>query len=207
MHYNEEQTCCGQMAFNEGFWDEAKRLGEKLISEFNNNRMVVGASPSCLGYVKTQFDELFYNGAFHNEYRQLQRNVFEVTDFLVNVVKKTSFDAVFNHRVGFVNSCAAMKSYGQKDEPIQLLRNVEGLTLVNLDNIEDCSGFGGMFANRFESIAVAMCKQITDSAQAAGVDYVVSNEPGVLFHLDAYIIKNNLALRTAHIVDVLVSQK
>jgi L-lactate dehydrogenase complex protein LldE len=207
VYYNEEQTCCGQMAFSEGFWNEAKRLGEKLISEFNNNRLVVGASPSCLGYIKTQFDELFYNGAFHNEYRQLQRNVFEITDFLVNVVKKTSFGAVFNHRVAFVNSCAAIKSYGQKDEPIQLLRNVEGLTLVNLENIENCSGFGGMFANRFEAIAVAMSKQIIDSALVAGVDYLVSNEPGILLHLDSYIKKNNIDLQTAHVVDVLVSTK
>lgn len=207
VHYHEDQTCCGQMAFNEGFWDEAKRMGEKLITEFNNNRLVVSASPSCLGYIKSQFDELFYNGAFHNEYRQLQRNVFEITDFLVNVIKKTSFEAVFHHRVAFVNSCMAVRAYGQQDEPLQLLKNVEGLKLVNLENIEDCSGFGGMFANRFEAIAVAMSKQIVDSALAAGADYVVSNEPGILLHLDSYIKKNSIELHTAHVVDVLVSTK
>jgi len=207
VHYNDLQTCCGQMAFNEGFWDEAKRLGEKLISEFNNNRVVVSASPSCLGYIKTQFDELFYNGAFHNEYRQLQRNVFEITDFLVNVLKKTNLGATFNHRVAFVESCAAKRSYGLNDEPLVLLNQVNGLQLVRLDNIEDCIGFGGMFANRFTPIALAMTKQIVDSALEAGVEYIIANEPEILMHLNVYIKKNNIKLKTAHVVDVLVSAK
>jgi len=167
VHYNNEQTCCGQVAFNEGFWDEAKRLGEKLISEFNNNRMVVSASPSCLGYIKTQFDELFYNGAYHNEYRQLQRSVFEITDFLVNVLKKTNLGATFNHRVAFIESCAAQRSYGLHDQPLILLNQVNGLQLVPLENIEDCCGFGGMFANRFAPMAVAMSKQIIEKTTSS----------------------------------------
>jgi len=207
VHYNDQQTCCGQMAFNEGFWDEAKRLGEKLISEFNNNRMVVSASPSCLGYVKTQFDELFYNGAFHNEYRQLQRNVFEITDFLVNVLKKTNLGATFNHSAAFIKSCAAQRSYGLHDEPLTLLRQVNGLRLVSLENLDDCSGFGGMFANRFAPIAIAMSKQIVESALEAGVEYIITNEPEILMHLNVYINKNKIPLKTAHVVDVLVSAK
>lgn len=204
-HYHEGQTCCGQLAFNEGFWEEAKRLGEKLILEFSNNRMVVSASPSCMGYIKTHFDELFYNGAFHNEYRQLQRNVVEITDFLVNVIKKTNFGATFSHRVAFLPSCAAIRSYRQKDEPLILLKNVQGLELVTLEGVEECFAFRGMFAGRFESIAVVLIKQITDSAIQAGAEYLVSNDPNILLHLDSYIKKQKLELKVAHVVDVLVA--
>ncbi|PKP30201.1 MAG: Fe-S oxidoreductase [Bacteroidetes bacterium HGW-Bacteroidetes-16] len=204
-HYHEGQTCCGQLAFVEGFWEEAKILGEKLITEFSNNRMVVSASPACLGYIKSHFDELFYNGAYHNEYRQLQRNVFEITDFLVNVLNKTTFGATFNHKVAFVENCAATRSYGQKNEPLQLLRNVHGLTLVNLENCEDYCGFSGMFANRFEPIAVAMSKQVVENAINGGAEYLVSNDPGCLLHLDTYIKKQAIPLKIAHVVDVLAS--
>jgi L-lactate dehydrogenase complex protein LldE len=204
-HYHENQTCCGQLAFNEGFWEEAKQLGEKLITEFSSSPVVVSPSPACPGYIKSQFDELFYNGAFHNEYRQLQRNVMEITDFLVNTLKKTNFGATFNHRVAFVESCSSVRSYGQKDESIQLLKQVKGLTLVTLENIEGCCSFGGMFANRFEPIAVAMIRQITDSAVNAGAEYLVSNDPGCLMHLDTYVKKQALPLKIAHVVDILAA--
>ena len=84
VHYNTNQTCCGQMAFNSGFWDEAKKLGQKFIEDFSRGRPVVGPSASCIGYVKNYYDELFYNSAVHNESKHLQRNIFEITDFLVD---------------------------------------------------------------------------------------------------------------------------
>ena len=83
VHYNTNQTCCGQMAFNSGFWDDAKKLGEKFIGDFSNNRLIVGPSASCIGYIKNYYHELFYNTAYHNEYKQLQKNIFEITDFLM----------------------------------------------------------------------------------------------------------------------------
>ncbi|HDO27850.1 MAG TPA: (Fe-S)-binding protein, partial [Bacteroidetes bacterium] len=87
VHYNTNQTCCGQFAFNSGYWDEAKKLGTKFIKDFSHNRPIVGPSASCIGYIKNFYDELFYNSAYHNNYKQLQRNIFEITDFLVNVLK------------------------------------------------------------------------------------------------------------------------
>ena len=70
VYYNENQTCCGQMAFNSGFWDEAKSMGEKFIKDFSNNRYVVGPSASCVGYVRNNYDKLFYNTALHIEYKK-----------------------------------------------------------------------------------------------------------------------------------------
>ena len=78
VHYNTNQTCCGQMAFNSGFWEDAKKLGEKFIKDFSRGRPVVGPSASCIGYVKNYYDELFYNSAHHIECKHLQRNIFEI---------------------------------------------------------------------------------------------------------------------------------
>jgi len=203
VHYLEEQTCCGQTAFVEGYWDEAKQLGEKFIRDFSNNRLVVSASPGCMGYVKTQFDELFYNGAFHNEYKQLQRNTWEISDFLVNVLKKTDFGAVYNHRAAFVTSCVSKNSYGLHEEPQQLLAKVKGLKLVTLETADDCFGMAGMFAFRFEAVAIVMIKQLTDSALQAGVACLITNDPVAKLHLSAYIKKQQLPLQVVHLVDVL----
>ena len=87
INYNPEQTCCGQPAFNAGYWDEAREVGEKFIKEFQNDRYIVSPSASCTGYVKNYYPEMFHNSVLHNEFKQIKRNIFEFSDFLVNVLK------------------------------------------------------------------------------------------------------------------------
>jgi len=205
VHYNPEQTCCGQFAFNSGYWDEAKKLGEKFINDFSRNRPVVGPSASCIGYVKNNFDELFYNTAHHNEYRLLQQNIFEITDFLVNVVQITEFGSVFEHKVTYHDSCAALREYGLKEEPRILLKNVKGLELIEMKDTDVCCGFGGTFSVKFEPISTAMAEQKVENALETGAEYIVSTDSSCLMHQKAFIEKHNLPIKTAHIVDVLAS--
>jgi len=104
VHYNPEQTCCGQMAFNSGFSEEAQALGTKFLKDFNNDR---------------SNQELFYNSAYHLEYKRVAKNVIEITDFLVNKLGRTDFGAVFPHKVTFHDSCAGLREYRLKDEARQ----------------------------------------------------------------------------------------
>ncbi len=205
VHYNPDQTCCGQIAFNSGFWDEAKKLGEKFIGDFNNGRIVVGPSASCIGFVKNNYDELFYNTAFHNEYKQLQRNFYEISDFLVNVIKKTEFGSVFEHKITYHDSCAALREYKLKDEPRLLLSKVKGLELIEMQDTDVCCGFGGTFAVKFEPVSTAMAEQKVRNALDTGAEYIVSTDSSCLMHQYGYIKKHKLPLKVAHLVDVLAS--
>ena len=190
VHYNEAQTCCGQFAFNSGHWEEAKKLGEKFIKDFNRNRPVVGPSASCIGYVRNSFDELFYNSAFHNEYKQLQQNIFEISDFLVNVLQKTEFGSVFEQKVTYHDSCAAIREYGLKEEPRILLKNVKGLELIEMEDTDVCCGFGGTFSVKFEPISAAMAEQKVLNALETGASYIVSSDSSCLLHQKGYIEKS-----------------
>jgi len=205
VHYNEAQTCCGQFAFNSGHWDEAKKLGEKFIRDFSRNRPVVGPSASCIGYVHNNFDELFYNSAFHNDYKLLQRNIYEITDFLVNVMQVTDLGSVFEHKVTYHDSCAALREYGLKEEPRILLRKIKGLELIEMQDTDVCCGFGGTFAIKFEPISAAMAEQKVHNALETGAEYIVSSDSSCLMHQQGYIDKHKLPLKTAHIVDVLAA--
>ncbi len=205
VHYNTEQTCCGQMAFNSGFWEEAKKLGEKFIKDFSRGRPVVGPSASCIGYVRNYFDELFYNSALHIECKHLQSNIFEITDFLVNVLKVTDLGAVFEHKVTYHDSCAAQNEYGLSSEGRQLLRKVKGLELIEMKESDTCCGFGGTFSVKFESISSAMAEQKVHHALETGADYIVSTDSSCLMHQYGYIKKHKLPLKVAHVVDVLAS--
>ena len=205
VHYNQNQTCCGQMAFNSGFWEEAKKLGEKFIQDFSRNRPVVGPSASCIGYVKNYYDELFYNSAVHNECKYLQRNIFEITDFLINVMQVKDLGSVFEHKVTYHDSCAALREYGLKNEPRELLKQVKGLELIEMEESDTCCGFGGTFSVKFEAISTAMAEQKVHHALDTGAEYIVSTDSSCLMHQAGYISKHKLPLKVAHIVDVLAS--
>src|SRR5574343_83687 len=85
--YNPQQTCCGQPAFNSGFWDEAKVVAEKFLNDYSTDTYIVSPSGSCTGMVKTYYSELFTNSASHNRCRNIQSNIFEFSDFLINILK------------------------------------------------------------------------------------------------------------------------
>jgi L-lactate dehydrogenase complex protein LldE len=205
VNYNPEQTCCGQPAFNMGFWDEAKEVGDKFIREFQNDRYIVCPSTSCVGFVKNQYNEMFHNSVLHNEYKQIQKNMYEFSDFLVNVLKITNIGATLNGVATFHDSCTAIRNFGIKNEPRILLEKVRGLELKEMKQSEACCGFGGGFSVKMEPIAVSLAKQKIEDAEETGADFIISTDASCLLHLESILKKNQKPLKIMHLADVLAS--
>jgi L-lactate dehydrogenase complex protein LldE len=205
VNYNQNQTCCGQMSFNSGFWDESKAIGEKFIRDFSSDRYVVAPSASCVGMVKNYYPELFHNTALHIEYKQLQKNIFEFSDFLVNVLNVRNIGSELNAVVTYHDACAALREYGLTDQPRKLLQNVKGLELREMAENEVCCGFGGTFSVKHEAISTAMAQQKVQNALDTGAEYIVSTEASCLMHMDAFIKRHKLSIKVMHLADVLAS--
>jgi L-lactate dehydrogenase complex protein LldE len=203
VNYNPEQTCCGQPAFNGGYWEEAKEVAEKFIGEFQNDRYIITPSASCAGMVKNYYPELFHNSALHNECKQVQKNTYEFTDFLVNVLKITDFGATLKGIGTYHDSCSALREYGIKREPRVLLEKVRGLEMREMEDTETCCGFGGTFAAKYEPIAVGMVESKVNNAVTTGADYIISTDLSCLMHMQGYLEKNNKNIKVMHIADVL----
>jgi len=205
INYNPEQTCCGQPAFNAGYWEEAREVGEKFIKEFQNDRYIVSPSASCTGYVKNYYSEMFHNSVLHNEYKELRKNIYEFSDFLVNILKITNLGASLRGVATYHDSCSALREYGVKREPRILLEKVRGLELREMKDTESCCGFGGTFAAKFEPISVGMAQQKVNNALEVKADYIISTDMSCLLQLDSYIKKKKYNLKVLHIADVLAS--
>lgn len=205
VNYNPEQTCCGQPAFNMGFWDEAKEVGDKFIREFQNDRYIVCPSTSCVGFVKNQYNEMFFNSVLHNEYKQIQKNMFELSDFLVNVLKITNLGATLNGTATYHDACTAIRNYGIKKEPRILLEKVRGLKMIEMKNAEACCGFGGGFSVKVEPLAVSLGEQKIEDAESTQADFLISTDSSCLMHLDGLLKKNQKPMKVMHLADVLAS--
>lgn len=205
VEYNQEQTCCGQPAFNAGFRNEAKEVCSKFIKDFSGDDYIVAPSASCVGFVRNYYLELFDNSSVHNEVKDLGKRTFELSEFLVNVLHYEDFGATLNAAVTYHDSCAGLRECKIKEEPRKLLSKVKGLKLVEMNDVETCCGFGGTFAVKFESISIGMADQKTANAKATGAEYIVSTDLSCLMHLDGYIRHKGLNMRTMHLADVLAS--
>ena len=203
--YNTKQTCCGQAAFNAGFWEESKSVCQKFINDFQGSDPIVTPSASCAGFVKNYYSRLFDNSSVHHQVQDLKQRTYEFSDFLVNVLQKTSFGAQLNGIATYHDSCAALRECKIRQEPRQLLSNVKGLSLVEMADTESCCGFGGTFAVKYENISVAMGEQKVENALATGADYLISTDLSCLMHQQGYINQKGYRLTTMHLADVLVS--
>jgi L-lactate dehydrogenase complex protein LldE len=205
VHYNPEQTCCGQPAFNAGHWEDAREIGEKLLNEISTDKTLVCGAASCTSMIRNSYDLLFQNSSYHNKYRQLQKKNFELSEFLIDVLKLEFLDAKLNAKVAYLDSCQALNHCRIKDQPRKLLKMVEGIELVEIAGADECCGFGGTFSVNFEPISVQMADQKVRSVLNSGAEIIVSTDYACLMHLDAYIKKNNIPLRIMHLADVLAS--
>lgn len=203
--YNTSQTCCGQPAFNAGFWDDAREVCTKFLRDFDPNQVIVAPSASCIGFIKNYYPKLFENSSLHNEVKTIGQNSFELSDFLVNKLGISHFGASLHGKATYHDSCAGLRECRIKNEPRQLLSQVKGLEIVEMDDVETCCGFGGTFAVKFEGISIGMAEQKVEHALATGAEYLISTDLSCLMHLQGYIDNKKHSLQTLHLADVLAS--
>jgi L-lactate dehydrogenase complex protein LldE len=203
--YNENQTCCGQPAYNAGYREEAKQVCQKFVKDFASADVIVTPSASCAGFVKNYYPKIFDNSSIHNEVKDLGKRLYEFSDFLVNVLKVTDVGARLKAKATYHDSCAALRECGIRNEPRLLLSHVKDLELTEMKETETCCGFGGTFAVKFEGISTAMADQKVGHAQDTGARLIISTDVSCLMHLDGYIRYREMEMRTMHIADVLAS--
>ena len=211
VHYNPNQTCCGQPAYNAGYVPQSRAVAEKFLRDFaapasNETRYIVSPSASCVGMVRNSYSELFAGTAQLGACRGVRGRVYELTEFLVDVL---GIGAIPGARLAgtytYHDSCSALRECSIRPQPRRLLDGVAGLTRLEMAETTTCCGFGGTFAVKFEAISVAMAQQKVEHALETGADYLVSTDVSCLMHLEAYIKKEKLALRCLHVADVLAS--
>lgn len=207
VHYNSNQTCCGQPAYNAGYMQEARKVSEKFIADFPAPDYIVAPSGSCVGYVRGSFEEMFNNTSCHNEAKALTGRIYELSEFLVDVVKKEDFGAKLKGVATYHDACGALRECGIKSGPRKLLAQVEGLELREMKECETCCGFGGTFAVKYEPISIGMAQTKVQSALEVGAEYLISTDISCLMHMDAYIRKAGIPLKVMHLADVLVHKR
>lgn len=201
--FPEEQTCCGQPAFNCGYWGDARPLAERFLRVFRGADAIVCPSGSCTTMVRVFYPELLSRTNLVDEARTVGSRVFEFSEFLIKVAGLKDLGAYFPHRVAFHDACHGLRELHIKAEPRELLRHVRGLELIEMPRSEECCGFGGTFATKFGMISAAMGETKAGNAEDCGAEYLASNDSSCLMHIDGILCRRHSQLRTIHLASVL----
>jgi L-lactate dehydrogenase complex protein LldE len=197
--------CCGQPAFNAGFWDEARGIARRVLKTLNGDGPVVVPSGSCGAMLKNFYPELFKNTPQAEAAVYLARRTFEFSSFLVDQLGVRDLGSRFPAKVTFHDGCHGLRELQAKRQPRQLLEHVRDLILVEMEDQTSCCGFGGTFAVKFPMISTAMGETKSASALETGAEYLVSNDSSCLMHLQGLLSRQNQKLKTIHLAEVLAS--
>lgn len=203
--FPEELACCGQPAFNSGYWDETRTVAVKVLDRLKDSDVVVIASGSCGAMIKNFYPEIFKGTPQEEDANILSGKIYEFTDFLVSKLGVTDLGAKFPARVTYHGGCHGLRELGLREQPRKLLEHVAGLELVEMNDVETCCGFGGTFSAKFPMISTAMGESKCSNAIETGADYIVSNDSSCLMHIQGLLDRQKKPMKTIHIAEVLAS--
>ena len=203
------QTCCGQPGWNSGDRGSARALAMKLLDEFGDCDYVVAPSGSCAGMVKCRYAEVFKDDEYQlARAKKLAARSYELTDFLVNILKIGKVPGTFAGTVTYHDSCSGLRELGVKEQPRALLAMVPGLKLAEMNESETCCGFGGSFAIKFGDISAQMAAAKCANIGASGASAVVLGDLGCMLNIEGRLRKEGDATtQVLHIAEVLTGRK
>lgn len=201
-----DQSCCGQPARNNGFLDEARAVARRQLDSFPGDRPIVVPSGSCAGMMKTHYPELFEGTPDHARALAFSKRVFELTEFLVDVLGVRLEDKGEPVTVTWHPSCHSQREAKVVEQPKALLRQLSGVTLVENPRETECCGFGGAFAVRQAEISAAMVKDKIDSVEATKAPLLLSGDCGCLMNITGAADKAGKAFKGRHIAEFLLER-
>jgi L-lactate dehydrogenase complex protein LldE len=202
------QTCCGQPGYNSGAREISQQLALKVLEEFRDCDYVVAPSGSCSGQVKLHYvEDLFSDSSRRAEFEALAAKWFELSDFLVNVLKIDTVPARFERTVTYHDSCAGLREIGIKEQPRALLAKT-GCTLNEMNDAEKCCGFGGTFSVKLGEISTRMAENKCVNIGVTGADAIVGGDLGCLLNIEGRLRRNgDMKTEVLHFAEVLAGVK
>src|SRR5215204_4654090 len=198
------QTCCGQPAYNTGDRATTRDLAERVIESFRGFDYVVAPSGSCAGMIKVHYPELFMEDPnWAPRANELASRTWELTSFLVDVMKLRSVDARFTGAVTYHDSCSGLRELGVRAQPRRLLKSIPGLELVELPDADVCCGFGGTFAVKYGDISNAIVSEKTKNIAETGAPTVLAGDLGCLLNMAGKLSREGRPVAARHVAEVL----
>ena len=199
-----DQTCCGQPVYNSGFTHQSRKLAKRVLRQLRDCRYVVVPSGSCAAMMRVFYLDLFkHDPELLQQAQDLSAKVYEFSEYLVKVLGVGEVGAGYSGPATYHPSCHLLREVGVREEPLELLRRVQGLELRELPQAESCCGFGGTFAVKFPHISEAMLTDKVNNVMSTGADTLVSCDMGCLMNVEGALSRQGSNIKVRHLAQIL----
>jgi L-lactate dehydrogenase complex protein LldE len=203
VEFPESQVCCGQPAYNSGYVKESKEAMKRMIETFSDAEYVVSPSGSC-AFMFHEYSHVFAGDpVWEREAKALAAKTYELTQFIVEVLKIEDVGARFEGNVTYHTSCHMTRLLGVKEPPMILLRNVKGLQFTELPGKEQCCGFGGTFSVKMAQISEQMVDEKVRHVEETGAKYLVGADGACLMNIGGRMERLGKPVKVLHIAEIL----
>ncbi len=200
----EQQTCCGQPAYNNGDAENARHIARGVIEVFEDADHVIAPSGSCAGMLRLHYPRLFEDDpAWQTRARQFASRCHELVSFLTDVLGVHAVTASYQDTVTYHDSCSSLREMGVRSQPRALLNTVQGLELSELPDTETCCGFGGTFCVKYPELSEHMVTDKVDRIQATGAGTVLAGDMGCLLNIAGRLRRLARQTHVYHVAEVL----
>ena len=197
------QTCCGLPLFNSGYHDEAAALATRVVDIFRDAPYVVVPSGSCAWMIKHEVPGLLRDTPAAEAARHLAEKTYELSQFLVTVLGRHRFTATVTGRVTYHDSCHLLRGLHEAETPRAILRQLDGVELVEMAGHDECCGFGGSFSVRLPEVSTAILEKKLANIEATGAGCVVACDAGCLMQMSGGLTRRRSPVRALHLAEVL----
>lgn len=203
------QTCCGQMHVNTGYREEALAMVRSFVRAFEGSEAIVAPSASCVALVRHDYPQLAReagDGALAEAADAVARRVYEFSEFVTGPLGLTDVGARFPHRVAYHPTCHSLRVLGLGDQPYALLRAVDDLELVEIEDARVCCGFGGTFAVKNVDVSTAMLVDKARGVLLSGAEVLCASDTSCLMHIGGGLRRLGAGVRTMHLAEILACE-
>jgi L-lactate dehydrogenase complex protein LldE len=195
------QTCCGQPAYNSGFPDEARAVARKQIELFHESYPIVVPSGSCAGMMRHHYPKLFADDPDIDRVKGFSKRIFELSEFLVHVLNIKLKDRGDPIKVTWHSSCHALREMGVIEDSKSLIRQLKNVEFIELQNEDECCGFGGTFAVKQSAISAAMVKDKTEDIRQTETAQFITGDCGCLMNITGAMKYDNIPIAGRHLAE------
>ena len=205
IEFPQNQTCCGQPAFNSGHRKEAEKVARHFLDVFgDSDEAIVCPSGSCVSMVKNYYAELFRNDPEElSRVEEISSSIYEFSEFVFQRKETLSLNSSYKGRVTFHDSCHALRELGISYQPRELIKSISEVELVEMKMADACCGFGGTFSIKYPEVSKSMLQEKTDSIINSGAEAVVSTDMGCLMNIKGLVSRKKLPVKVFHLAELI----
>ena len=210
----EEQVCCGQGLLNSGYAKETVPVAKNILDAYDLDEYetIVSLTGSCMNAIINDYPTVLEDVEYLHKVERIRPRMFEFTDFIVNQLHVTDVGASFHHKVTYHKSCHLTRMLGVEEQPLTLLKNVEGLSYIEMPEADRCCGFGGTFSVKEPEVSGHMVQEKVAFALATGADYLCGADQACLMNIkgaldrliEQGVVSSNM--KVMHIAQILDSR-